>query len=178
MEKVLINKAAGNSVRIAPASPNTTKEAATDIKVNTDIAVDTSTANEDLAVEGNTDVADEEVIVTDEMDASDEAALSGDVLVDDMAVSDSVNLEEAASDDILLADGAYVKPGMDGGFIDPGYTEGTLDPAMGNTVVKDPLLSSWIFVAGISAAVLFVSVALGAFLARRKIKKGIELYED
>lgn len=54
------------------------------------------------------------------------------------------------------------------------------DPMMeaGMTEVKDPLLASWPFVLGISGAVLLVSVALGAFLARRKIKKGIEIYED
>jgi hypothetical protein len=48
----------------------------------------------------------------------------------------------------------------------------------GMAEVKDPLLSSWPFVIGISAAVLVVSIALGAFLARLKIKKGIDLYED
>jgi hypothetical protein len=55
--------------------------------------------------------------------------------------------------------------------------EGMVVDAMG-TGVKDPLLSSWPFVIGISTAVLAVSVALGVLLAKRKIKKGIELYED
>ena len=55
----------------------------------------------------------------------------------------------------------------------------TLDPSVqGGASGKDTLLSSWPFVIGISAGVLLVSVALGTFLARRKIKKGIELYED
>ncbi|SHO54191.1 hypothetical protein [Anaerocolumna xylanovorans] len=48
---------------------------------------------------------------------------------------------------------------------------------MGGTV-KDPLLSSWPFVIGISFLTLAVSVAVGILLAKRKIKKGIELYED
>ena len=43
---------------------------------------------------------------------------------------------------------------------------------------KDPLLSSWPFVIGISAASLVVSVVIGILLAKRKIKKGFELYED
>jgi uncharacterized membrane protein len=46
------------------------------------------------------------------------------------------------------------------------------------TGVKDPLMSSWPFVIGISVAILAVSMVLGALLAKRKIKKGIELYED
>ncbi len=58
--------------------------------------------------------------------------------------------------------------------------EGTLaDPTMNiGAAGKDSLLSSWPFVIGISVAVLVVSIALGTFLAKRKIKKGIDLYED
>ena len=58
------------------------------------------------------------------------------------------------------------EPGMEAGM-ETGMAE-----------VKDPQLSSWPFVIGISSVVLIVSVALGAFLASRKIKKGIDLYED
>ncbi|MDD3173599.1 MAG: hypothetical protein PHF63_08065 [Herbinix sp.] len=66
------------------------------------------------------------------------------------------------------------------GSADGANTEGTMvDPTLGTGVeVKDPLLSTWPFVIGVSAAVLLVSIALGAFLAKRKIKKGIDLYED
>ncbi len=52
-----------------------------------------------------------------------------------------------------------------------------VDPTAGGKV-KDPILSSWLFVIGVSIIVLAASVALGIFLAKRKIKKGIELYED
>ncbi|MGB8454661.1 MAG: hypothetical protein WCD89_20320 [Anaerocolumna sp.] len=44
--------------------------------------------------------------------------------------------------------------------------------------VKDPLLSSWPFVIGITTVTLAVSILLGLLLAKRKIKKGYELYED
>ncbi len=44
--------------------------------------------------------------------------------------------------------------------------------------VKDPLLSSWPFVVGITTITLAVSILLGLLLAKRKIKKGYELYED
>lgn len=59
-----------------------------------------------------------------------------------------------------------------------GTQEGMAVDAMAGAEVKDPILSSWPFVLGISALVLAASVALGIFLAKRKIKKGIELYED
>ncbi len=47
-----------------------------------------------------------------------------------------------------------------------------------DAAVKDPLLSSWPFVIGITAVTLAVSVLCGILLAKRKIKKGYELYED
>jgi hypothetical protein len=43
---------------------------------------------------------------------------------------------------------------------------------------KDPLLSSWPFVIGITVVTLAVSIGVGILLAKRKIKKGFELYED
>jgi hypothetical protein len=48
----------------------------------------------------------------------------------------------------------------------------------GVTSPKDPILSSWPFVIGISALTIVVGVVLGLLLAKRKIKKGFELYED
>jgi hypothetical protein len=76
----------------------------------------------------------------------------------------------------------YVDPGfIDGEYFDPGfYDGGYMEPGMdmGMAEVNDPLLSSWPFVIGISAAVFVVSIALGALLAKLKIKKGIDLYED
>ena len=65
---------------------------------------------------------------------------------------------------------------IDGGYVDGGYVDGGM-PGEAATV-KDPLLSSWPFVIGVSAGVLVVSVVLGILLAKRKIKKGFELYED
>ncbi len=86
-----------------------------------------------------------------------------------------------SSDGILLAKTvvAVSEPVSDTGMTGGGVPteEGMVVDAMG-TGVKDPLLSSWPFVIGISFVVLAVSVALGVLLAKRKIKKGIELYED
>ena len=43
---------------------------------------------------------------------------------------------------------------------------------------KDPILASWPFVIGVSSGTLVISIVLGILLAKRKIKKGFELYED
>jgi hypothetical protein len=86
-----------------------------------------------------------------------------------------------SSNGMLLAKSEVVvsEPGFNEGATGDGMPteEGMVVDAMGNGV-KDPLLSSWPFVIGISFAVLAISVALGVLLAKRKIKKGIELYED
>lgn len=57
------------------------------------------------------------------------------------------------------------------------YSQVTMGDPVG-TGAKDPLLSSWPFVIGISVASLALSVVVGILLAKRKIKKGFELYED
>lgn len=42
----------------------------------------------------------------------------------------------------------------------------------------DELLSSWLFVGGATVAALVLGVVFGLLSAKRKIKKGIDLYED
>lgn len=83
----------------------------------------------------------------------------------------AVATSEVSTVDIEAGDASMPVMAEDGAFMDPMME-------MGMTEVKQPLLASWPFVLGISGAVLLVSVALGALLARRKIKKGIEIYED
>jgi hypothetical protein len=59
-----------------------------------------------------------------------------------------------------------------------GDMSGDLTGELTGTTIKDPFLSSWPVVIGISSVTLIISVALGILLAKRKIKKGFELYED
>ena len=40
------------------------------------------------------------------------------------------------------------------------------------------MMSSWAFVGGVTASVTAIGVLLGILSAKRKIKKGIDLYED
>lgn len=87
---------------------------------------------------------------------------------------DSININSIA-DTALMATASVgkvisVDGGMEGAMMDPALNTGAQ--------AKDSLLASWPFVAGISAGVLVVSIVLGALLAKRKIKKGIDLYED
>lgn len=42
----------------------------------------------------------------------------------------------------------------------------------------DGLLSNWYFVGGVSGGVLLLSVVIGLLLAKSKIKKGFDVYED
>lgn len=43
---------------------------------------------------------------------------------------------------------------------------------------KESIMSNWGFVIGISAATLVVSIVLGILLAKKRIKKGFDLYEN
>lgn len=124
-----------------------------------------------------------EEVATDEVGA--DAAVTDEVVTDETATdttgTEEVPVDEIGTDDALVDEIPVEEVISDGGYIDPGYTgelgeEMLVDP--GVSQVKDPLLSNWFFVIGISVAVLFVSIALGTLLARRKIKKGIEIYED
>lgn len=59
------------------------------------------------------------------------------------------------------------------------YMIGTDDMTEGTQVpLADKLMSSRVFVGGVAAAVLAIGVLLGLLSAKRKIKKGIDLYED
>lgn len=59
----------------------------------------------------------------------------------------------------------------------PGFDVGEM-PETSVPSAKGSVLSSWTFVGGITAATLVVSVILGILLAKKRIKKGFDLYED
>ncbi len=107
---------------------------------------------------------------------TDTGVVEGEAAADTGVVEGDIAIDTSVSSDLMAKEAAG------GTYIDPGYTDGNYTEGMavdtGMSTVKDPLLSNWVFVIGISAAVLFVSVVLGILLAKRKIKKGIELYED
>ena len=45
-------------------------------------------------------------------------------------------------------------------------------------VSVDSLLSNWYFVGGVSGGMLLLSIVIGLLLAKSKIKKGFDVYED
>lgn len=76
------------------------------------------------------------------------------------------------SNDMISAGGIYPEDdyyGMDGTMEETGTSTG---------ITVDGLLSNWFFVGGVSGAVLVLSVAIGLLLAKHKIKKGFDVYED
>lgn len=137
-------------------------------------------SGENVTGGGETEINEEEYINTEEgmegiMNAEENNAVSLEG-----GATDSVNgdAENEITDGQMMEGGDYAIPeysdemqSMEGDMM---YN----DMGTETVEVKDPLLSSWPFVIGISAAVFVVSIAVGALLARLKIKKGIDLYED
>lgn len=74
----------------------------------------------------------------------------------------------------LLMNNAAVIDGGEAGFDVSGQMDGSFDAG----TQKTPILASWPFVIGISSGTLVLSIIIGILLAKRKIKKGFELYED
>lgn len=75
-------------------------------------------------------------------------------------------------DGAVAVDGMVVGEDMSGGMPGDMYGEVTTDSNGGS------LLSSWAFVGGITAVTLAISIVLGILLAKKRIKKGFDLYED
>lgn len=81
----------------------------------------------------------------------------------------SVNTDSAVSEVIVEDEMSYVEDEM--GYVEEDIYGEVVSP-------KDPLLSKVPFVVGVTSFTLIISVVLGLLLAKKKIKKGIELYED
>lgn len=84
-------------------------------------------------------------------------------------------MEEMVMDVIVESDMSYMG--------DMGYVEGMefMDGMPGEVQQAstiDKLMSSPVFVGGVAAGVLVIGVLLGLLSAKRRIKKGIDLYED
>ncbi|MDI9510124.1 MAG: hypothetical protein GX319_06055 [Clostridiales bacterium] len=147
-----------------------------------------SDANNTEGIQNTVEVENMDIIVDDFMMEEEASSLSND-LGDGLSGTD---IDDVMIDDLDIGEEGYIEDGIgyeldfDEGYIDPGYfdegyyDEGYMDEGMEVSMpeVKNPLLSSWPFVIGISLAVLVVSIGLGALLAKLKIKKGIDLYED
>ena len=169
MSNIIMN---AKSKAVAVAAGSNTTTVTKDVEVSTvteKSAVDAAEA-ETVTDENEAALVEEAAMgETGEATAVDETVVDAVVEETTETVDEGVAIEEPAP---IIGGGMTGDMGLDGSmYMEPGMETGMAE-------VKDPILSSWPFVIGISAAVLFVSIALGALLARRKIKKGIELYED
>lgn len=79
----------------------------------------------------------------------------------------------------IIGGGSMIDSSVNGGYMGGSNGMDGID-AMGTGQVSkaDELMGSWVFVGGITAGVLVLGVLAGLFCAKRKIKKGIDLYED
>ena len=118
-------------------------------------------------------------VVGEELQAAEGGVVDGEV-IDGGAVEGEV-VDGAVIDDKMLEEGMKTEEGFLGGGEykeDMGF--GDMSGEMGDKGAspKGSVMSSWGFVIGISAATLAVSIVLGILLAKKRIKKGFDLYED
>ena len=64
-----------------------------------------------------------------------------------------------------------------GGLYEEDYTM-TSETETTTEVSVDSLLSNWYFVGGVSGGMLLLSIIIGLLLAKSRIKKGFDVYED
>lgn len=79
---------------------------------------------------------------------------------------------------LMLNDGYSIDIGYDGMGVMDGYMGDEGNQGSGTSISMDGLLSNWFFVGGVSGGVFLLSVAIGLLLAKLKIKKGFDVYED
>lgn len=143
-------------------------------------------ASEEAASEAGAEVtasaADEatsaESEIETETEASDVAADTESVEGEEAVDGETAEGEVATDEEVISGDAGVVEgDSTESGDV---YSEEMMGGSMAMTedTAKDPLLSSPVFVGGISLGVLVVGGVLGFILAKKKIKKGIEIYED
>lgn len=161
-----------SSVEVPVEESTTVTSEVTETSESTVDSTDTTNVEGDTTANEGEAGAEGTVGTEGETGLEGEATTEGEVLTDGAVDATEGSMEESD----LAVDGGYTEDytGMDTGMMGDMYgmtgTEGT--------EVKDPLLSNWFFVIGISVATLVVSVGLGILLAKKRIKKGIELYEN
>lgn len=145
-----------------------TQEQSQETEEGTDVSTEGGEEGADATAEGSEEGTEATTEESEEgTDASTEGSEEGtDAPLETEEGSDSIETEVPMEgmEDLTGMEGME---GMEGMF-------GEVEPPQ----VKQPIMSQWPFVIGISVATLVVSVVLGILLAKRRIKKGIELYED
>lgn len=121
-------------------------------------------------------------VVGEELQAAEGEVVEGGAVEGEVVEGGAVEgevVEGAVIDDKMLEEGMKTE----GEFIGDGKGDmgfGDMIGEMGDKAAspKGSVMSSWGFVIGISVATLAVSIVLGILLAKKRIKKGFDLYED
>lgn len=117
----------------------------------------------------NSDDANKEAVPENSEGTIGEGALTEGV--NEGETGDTTNSDEGISDKMMQE--SEMSGDMMGnmGMMDEGMS-------VNAGAAKGSVMSSWLFVIGISAATLALSVVIGLLLAKKRIKKGFDLYED
>jgi hypothetical protein len=130
--------------------------------------------SDESADEQISDEVNEEQISDESADEQISDEVNDEQISDESNDQDSINMDEGEN----TMNEINMNSSLDGEGLNGGDLNSETMAAGDLKGVKDPMLSSWPFVIGISFAVLFVSIVFGAFMAKLKIKKGIDSYED
>lgn len=141
--------------------------------VNIEFLQQTVTGNSSANSSSTTNSSPDANVTIQNQGASDTVDLTGDGAVD--------GADDGAVDGVV--DGAV--DGAVDGSID-GMMDGSLEGSMGGDMIgevpvtsaKGTVMSSWPFVIGITSVTLVLSIVIGILLAKKRIKKGLDLYED
>lgn len=160
MESTTITITPSNEMTVEQDTSDTdTKEEDTNTEDTGDGEADTSDKETDTG-EGEADTNGEETDTKKEGTDTDTEAPA----VDDQTGQD-VNLDTSSS---TVGGDVAGNQGMTDSMV--------MGEEMGTT--KEPFLASWPAVIGISGATILLGLVIGFLLAKKKIKKGFEIYED
>ncbi len=163
--KVMLNQQGYANVLLEEATSEVEASNKAEIVINSE-AVTTVEAEAVIGGEG-TSVG--EATTEGEIAIEGEATTEGDIAIEGEATTEGEIISEDAMSNVDM-----------GGKFDESYMSGDGMIGMDGSTTKTSgsLMSNWLFVIGISAVTLVISIVFAILLAKKRIKKGFDLYED
>lgn len=152
------------------------------VYLSSNISEDTSA--DSAVVEGQEDIKEEPIdgnVESNQTDMENETSVGAEEGEGDLEASGDSEGSEEGMPDAESQQGESGDASLSEGAMEGGSMYGSMAPVPGTgsqSSAKDPLLSSPVAVIGISVLFLVVGGVLGFLLAKRKIKKGIDIYEN
>ena len=175
--KVMLNQQGYANVLLEEATSEVEVSNKAEIVINSEAA----TTVEAEAVIGGEGTNEGEAITEGETAIEGEATTEGETAIEGEAITegDAAIEGEATSEGEIISEDAMNNVDM-GGKFDESYMSGDAMMGMDGSTTKSSgsLMSNWLFVIGISSATLVISIVLAILLAKKRIKKGFDLYED